>query len=293
VAFSYGLINGMMVCAFPAYTAVVSDSVPEDVGGGLGILNTATSITSIVGALLGAVTAKYLGFRNLFVIMSFPWFLSTYPILRIEERRSEETGKPFQLTGLNPLRIIRENPSLLILSLSVLLVAVGGYVASFYPDYLKKAFNVDELMVGFFDSIYSAMWAISNYPMGLLSDKIGRKKVIVPGFTLMGLAWLFFPIPQSLFWLFTLYAIYSVGNSMGFYTTALAMDITSEQKKGTAVGIFNCFMYTGVFLSGIAGGILWENMGALTSFRLAFITFTLAALIMNFFVKPTHKTQKT
>lgn len=136
------------------------------------------------------------------------------------------------------------------------------------------------------------LWAVSNYPMGLLSDKVGRKKIIVPGFTLMELAWLLFAVPQSLPWLFILYAVYSLGNSMGFYTTALVMDITSEQKKGTAVGIFNCFMYLGVFLSGIVGGALWESIGALASFRVAFVTFTAAALIINFFVKPTAQNPK-
>jgi MFS family permease len=286
VALSYGLINGMMVCAFPAYTAVVSDSVPEDVGGGLGILMTVFNFVSIVGAVLGAATAKYLGFRYLFVIIAFPWFLSAYPILRIKERKSEETEKSSQTTSLNPLRMLRKNPSLLILSLSILLGTVGGYVASFYPDYVKKAFSVDQFQVGLFDSVYAALWAVSNYPMGLLSDKVGRKRVIVPGFTLMGLAWLLFTVPQSLPWLFILYAVYSLGNSMGFYTTALVMDITSEQKKGTAVGILNCFMYLGVFLSGIVGGVLWESIGALASFRVAFATFTAAALTINFFVKP-------
>lgn len=292
VAFSYGLINGMMVCAFPAYTSVVSDSVPEDVGGGLGILNTATGVVSTVGAVLGAATAKYLGFGSLFVIISFPWFLSVYPALRIKEGKPKETGRAFQLTSLNPFYILRESPSLFILSLSVFLVTVGGFVASFYPDYVKKAFNVDAFQVGFFDSIYSATWAISNYPMGLLSDRVGRKKVIVSGFSLMGLSWLFFPIPQSLGWLFIIYAVYSLGNSMGFYTTALVMDITPQQKKGSVIGVFNCFMYAGVFLSGIVGGILWENIGALTSFKVAFITFIAVALIINFLVKPTRNREK-
>ena len=292
VAFSYGVINGMMVLAFPAHTAVVSDSLPEDVGGGLGMLNTVISMVSTIGAVLGAATAKYLGFRFLFVIISFPWFFSVYPILRIKERRSEETEKPFQLRSFNFLRIVRESPSLFILSLSVLLVSVGGYVASFYPDYVNKAFNVDALQIGFFDSIYFAIWAITNYPLGLLSDKVGRKKVIVLGFILVGLAWFFFPIPRSLFWLFVLYAIYSLGNSMGFYTTALAMDVSSEQKKGVAVGIFNFFMYVGAFFSGILGGILWETMGDLTSFKIAFITFIVVALIINFLVKQAAPNRK-
>jgi predicted MFS family arabinose efflux permease len=280
------------VCAYPAYTAVVSDSVPEDVGGGLGILNTVINFISILGAVLGAATAKYLGFRYLFMIISIPWLLSAYPILKIKERKTEETKKSPQKTSLNPLRMLRKNPSLLILSLSVILVTVGGYVSSFYPDYVKKTFTVDQFQVGLFDSVYAAMWAVSNYPMGLLSDKVGRKKIIVPGYTLMGFAWLLFTLPQSLPWLFILYAVYSMGNSMGFYTTALVMDIASEQKKGTAVGIFNTFMYLGVFLSGILGGLLWESIGAQASFRVAFVTFAAAALIINLLVKPAPQNPK-
>jgi MFS family permease len=178
------------------------------------------------------------------------------------------------------------------MSLSVLLVTVGGYVSSFYPDYVKKTFSVDQFQMGLFDSVYAALWAVSSYPMGLLSDKVGRKKVIVPGYALMGLAWLLFAVPQSLPWLFILYAVYSLGNSMGVYTTALVMDIASEQKKGTGVGIFNCFMYLGVFLSGIIGGVLWESIGALASFIVAFVTFTAAALIINFLVKPAAQNPK-
>ena len=285
VALSYGLMNGMMACAPPAYYAVISDSVPNDVGGGLGIVNSATSIVMSIGAVLGATTARYLGFELLFGIISFPWFLSAYVVLGIQEQKLEGTRKPVGWARLNPFRVVGENLGLLILSLSVFFVTLGGYAASFYPDYVKKAFNVDPLQMGIFDSIYSATWAVTNYPMGLLSDKVGRKKVIFSGYTLMGVAWLLFPIPTSLIWLFLLYAAYSLGNSMGFFTTALAMDIASERKKGSAVGMFNCFMYIGVFLSGITGGILWEDLGPLASFRISFIALIAAALIITFLVK--------
>jgi hypothetical protein len=45
-------------------------------------------------------------------------------------------------------------------------------------------------------------------------------------------------------------------------------------------------MYLGVFLSGIMGGVLWESIGASASFRVAFVAFTAAALIINFLLKP-------
>lgn len=286
-ALSYGLTNGMMVCAYPAYTALVSDSIPEDVCGGLGILNTITGIIWAIGALLAATTAEHLGFGYLFMIIAFPYFLSLVPTLRIEEQKFKETNKPFKLARFNHFNILRESPNLFILSLSVLLVTFGLYSVNFYPDYVEKVFYISTLQIGIFDSIYQITWALTNYPMGLLSDKVGRKKVINFGYTLMGLAWLLFPLPHSIFWLFILYAVYSIGSSMGYFATALAMDVTSEQKKGTAVGVFNSFMYIGILLSGIIGGILWEYFGALTSFRITFIIVIVAALIIHFFVRGT------
>ncbi len=72
---------------------------------------------------------------------------------------------------------------------------------------------------------------------------------------------------------------------MGYFTTALALDVTSKQKKGTAIGILNFFMYIGIFLSGIIGGILWEYFGAIASFRISFCTVIVVILIIYFFVK--------
>lgn len=285
IALSYGIITGMMVCAYPAYTALVSDSLPEDVGKGLGILNTVAGIIWAIGALLAATTAQYLGFGFLFIIIALPYFLSIFPILRIEELELEDTRKPFKLVRFNHLNILKERPNLFILSLSVLLLTFGLYSVNYYPDYVEKTFNVSTFQMGIFDSIYQITWALTNYPMGVLSDRMGRKSVIIFGYTLIGLAWLLFPLPHSIYWLFIIYSIYSIGSSMGYFTTALALDVTSKQKKGTAIGILNFFMYIGIFLSGIIGGILWEYFGAIASFRISFCTVIVVILIIYFFVK--------
>jgi len=84
--------------------------------------------------------------------------------------------------------------------------------------------------MGVFDSVYALVWMISNYPAGWLSDAIGRRRVIAMGFLLMGIAWAPFSLPKNLIWLYILYGLYSVGNSMGYFTTALAMDIVPKER---------------------------------------------------------------
>lgn len=74
-------------------------------------------------------------------------------------------------------------------------------MSTFYPDHVRMNFAVTSIHMGAFDSIYGAIWTMSNYPAGRLSDVVGRKKVIVCGYLLVGITWAIFPIPKSLIWL--------------------------------------------------------------------------------------------
>jgi MFS family permease len=66
VAATYGIINGAVAGVYPAYTGLVSQIVGrERLGGGLGLLNTAQSAFSILGAFIAGVVAKYFGFPTL------------------------------------------------------------------------------------------------------------------------------------------------------------------------------------------------------------------------------------
>ncbi|MFQ6087094.1 MAG: MFS transporter [Candidatus Bathyarchaeia archaeon] len=284
VAVAYGTINGAIAGVYPAYTGLISQTVgKERLGGGLGLLNTAWSASSVLGAFLAGVVAEYSGFPTLYMLLCAFCFLGIIPLSRIREEKSEicsEHGWQ-EKTGL--LNILRSK-SLVCLCFAVFLVSLGGYISMFYPDYVQTNFPVTSIHMGVFDSIYAMIWTISNYPAGWLSDAIGRKKVIVIGFLLMGFAWAVFPIPQNLIWLYLLYGLYSIGNSMGYFTTALAMDIVPKEKQSTAVGIFNGTMFFAVSISGMVGGMLWTKLGVV-SFLLPLLVCSVASTIISLFVK--------
>lgn len=284
VAVAYGTINGAIAGVYPAYTALVSQTVGKDrLGGGLGLLNTAWSAFSVLGAFLAGVVAEYYGFPTLYMLLCAFCLLGIIPLSKLQEEKSENCTEHGRQENMSLLNILRSK-SLAYLCFAVFLVSTGGYVSMFYPDYVQTNFPVTSIHMGVFDSIYAMIWTISNYPAGWLSDAIGRKKVIVIGFLLMGFAWAVFPVPNNLIWLYMLYGLYSIGNSMGYFTTALAMDIVPKEKQSTAVGIFNGTMFFAMSMSGMVGGILWTKLGVL-SFLLPIIVCSIASTIISLFVK--------
>ncbi|MDI6846919.1 MAG: hypothetical protein QMD23_02140 [Candidatus Bathyarchaeia archaeon] len=66
--------------------------------------------------------------------------------------------------------------------------------------------------------------------------------------------------------------MYSIGNSLGYFTTTLALSSVPPGEKGIALGTMNTFMYSGVATAGLIGGFLWIFLGTLGSFLLAFIS---------------------
>lgn len=284
VAVTYGIIMGVDAGIYPAYTGLVSQSVrEEELGGGLGFLNTISSAFSILGALLAGVIAEYYGFPILYMLLGISCFLAITPLIKLKEEKLANYSESTWRESVSLSNVLRSR-SLLYLCFAVFLVCVGGYMSMFYPDYVRMNFAVTSIHMGAFDSIYGAVWTMSNYPAGRLSDVIGRKKVIVSGYLLVGITWAIFPMPKSLIWLYVLYGLYSVGNSMGYFTTALAMDIVSKERQSTAVGIFNSIMFLSVSISGVVGGILWTKLVTL-SFILPLPAYFVASTIILLLVK--------
>jgi MFS family permease len=123
-------------------------------------------------------------------------------------------------------------------------------------------------------------YCFSAYPAGVLSDHLGRVKLLVTGFLLYALVYLGFAFAQTQWQIWTLFALYGLhlGISKGVLS-ALIADRVPKELRGTGFGFIN--LATGIsllFASLIAGG-LWQYYGAPATF-IAGSIFALAATIM-------------
>ena len=114
-------------------------------------------------------------------------------------------------------------------------------------------------MLAMFNLIYSLV----STPAGSLSDRIGRRKLIIGGWLVYALIYLGFGLAQSGGQVWVLYALYGGYYGLGFGTAnALVADLVPAELRGTAYGSYNAIIGLLAFPASVIAGVLWQGIGA-------------------------------
>ena len=114
---------------------------------------------------------------------------------------------------------------------------------------------------------FTAIYTILSGPLGALSDRIGRRKLIIGGWFAYGLVYLGFALAQTgwqIWMLFGLYGIYYA--STEGVAKALVADLVPESQRGTAYGLFNAAIGITALPASLLAGLLWQGAGSWTGF---------------------------
>jgi MFS family permease len=128
---------------------------------------------------------------------------------------------------------------------------------------------------------------LSSLLGGDLSDRLGRKRLIVAGWILYSAVYCGFAFVNheaSVWVLFLIYGIY-FGLAEGA-EKALVADLVRPEQHGTAYGLYNLAFGFTVFPASLLMGMIWDWRGPTTAFLVSAIMGTLAALLLQFLVRP-------
>jgi len=132
---------------------------------------------------------------------------------------------------------------------------------------------------------FNVVYALTSYPAGVLSDRIGRKRIILAGFILFGFIYWGFAGAgsQARVWgLFLLYGVF-MGLTEGVQKAYLGTIIPAEA-KATGYGVYNTFIGLAAFPASAIAGILWDKIGPSATFYYGTATaFVSAALFLIVF----------
>lgn len=146
-------------------------------------------------------------------------------------------------------------------------------------------------------AMFNLIYALISTPAGSLSDRVGRKRLIIGGWLVYAAIYFGFALAQADWQVWLLYVVYGLYYGMAYGTAnALVADLVPENLRGTAYGTYNAVIGLLAFPSSVIAGLLWQGAGGWTGFGPSAPFFfggamaLIAALLMAFWM-PKSRTE--
>jgi len=273
VRFYHGFATAMFG---PVANAFVAELYPEKKGERMSLFSSATAVGRTAAPILGGyiLSITNYGFHDLYLAVAFAGIIAFVVMFLLKESpnapRPPDSKPGGQAAGaLQGWSIVARNPKIVAASIvQASQYYAFGAVEFFLVGYLKEGAGLDPLSIGMVSGLQAAMIPIGGPIMGAMSDRIGRKPLIVFGSVVGAAALVLFPLTTHFYLILILSVAYGLGFSMVTSSTSpLVSELTSEELVGTGMGFLSTIMDVGQTLGPIVTGlILGFGLGYLGSF---------------------------
>jgi MFS family permease len=220
------------------------------------------------GAAVGPMIALlYLAFfpgqyKWLFIIAFAPGVAAIAFTFLIKEKRREPTAKVTQVGFLSYFGYWkRSSPAFKRLVSGLLAFTLFNSSDAFLLLALKYQGLSDTMMIGVY-IFYNLIYALLSYPIGILADRFGLKRILVAGLLIFAGVYTSMGFAHSLWQfgiIFSFYALYAAATEG--VSKALISNIAAKADTATAIGFFTSFASIFTLLASSLSGLLWYHFG--------------------------------
>jgi predicted MFS family arabinose efflux permease len=237
----------------------------------------------VAGGLLALI-----GWRLIFQMSAIPavlFGLSIWLLLRRlpVQRREDTSFRTYLGAYRGALGRLLTNRRIL----GVLLVVAGfsatqAAVMTFLPIYLREDIGYSSIRAGVYLSAAQVVGIVSQPVMGFLSDRHGRKAVLLPGILILGVTvFSLYVAPADIPLLLAIVAMGAVLFPLMSILLAAAGDVAGEELQATTVGLVfaSAVIFSGV--SPLISGLLADEYGVKTVFLYGGGLATITAVVLG------------
>ncbi len=175
--------------------------------------------------------------------------------------------------------------SLTIIFFTVFIDLMGfGILIPILPTFASKNLGVSDFGIGVLVAIYSLLQFIFNPILGRLSDKIGRRPVIITSLSFTAISYLIFSFSTTFWMLFLSRLIAGIGGSNIGVAQAYIADITDKSERSKGMGMIGAAFGLGFVFGPFIGGLLSSYSYMIAGFGASAFSFT--AFLFAIFMLP-------
>jgi MFS family permease len=261
--------------------ALIADIAPAELrGASFGLRQSLDTIGAFVGPLLAIVLMWWTAdnFRTVFWAAVLPGFLS-FALIAFAVREPDQQGD--RHGAQNPLNMaaIRQLGGAYWRVVAVGMVFTLARFSEAFLILRAQNIGLNAMWVPGVLVLMNVVYALSAYPVGVLSDRIDRSGLLALGLVFLAgadLALALWPSLAGLALGVVLWGLH-MGFTQGLFA-ALVADTAPPSLRGTAFGYFNLFTGVATLAASIIAGALWDGFGPAGTF-LAGLAFTAVSLL--------------
>jgi MFS family permease len=269
---------------------MVSESAKDGCAGqAFGIHKALDMAGSAIGILISYLLLQqmssdfnYRNYKKIFLISVIPVLLGLLMFFFIKEKKGVhivEQQEPFW-------KNVRKLDFQLKFYLLISFLFTLGNSSNVFLLLRAKSVGFDDTSVILLYFIYSLTASLLSIPAGKRSDKVGRKRLLVAGYTIFSLVYAGFAFVRNKLILIGLFVMYGLHTAMLIgVERAFISEISPSELKGTMLGMHSTIVGVALLPASMIAGVLWNMFGAVSPFLFGSAMSFIAVCMLLFLIK--------
>jgi len=272
-----------------ARDAMLSDeATPATKGKIFGFHRSMDTFGAVLGPILALLYLYYnpQDYKTLFYIAFFPGLIAIIASFRLKDKKQPAQSAKKAMPLFAFISYWKNSPAMyrrVVIGLLVFTLFNSSDV--FLLLKLKQSGINDTSLIGVY-IFYNLIYALFAFPIGIIADKIGLKKMFVSGLMVFSIVYFGMSINTNIvvfIVIFFLYGIYAAATEG--ITKAWISNITYKKDTATAIGTFSGFQSICTMLASSLAGLIWYMFGASITFIVTSFVTVMIVLYFIFFIE--------
>jgi MFS family permease len=270
-----------------ARDAVLSDEATAETKGKVfGFHKSMDTLGAVLGPLLALLYLQWHpeDYKTLFFIAFAPGVLAVACALLMKDKNVAPKNSDKKISFFSFAQYWKQSTAMYRKLVSGLLVFALFNSSDVFLLLKAKEAGVNDTAVISIYIFYNLVFVLFAFPLGILADKIGLKKVFIFGlfiFTIVYAGMAYASLPYQFYIVFFLYGIYAAATEG--ISKAWISNISAKEDTATAIGTFSAFQSICTMMASSLAGFIWYKFGSNATFILSAAIAFLVVLYITFF----------